>query len=466
MPSPYESVWLLDDGQRAPDARPPVTVTQLAAFHRRYDLLVPKTLRELYAIQNGGFSLCYESLYWPIEAGESDDMTTLEVLSKTYHQDEAVEEFRALSAVENQDVGAVALDEWIQLRQLQGRAADAETLRGRLVERFPRSAQAANVMFLRGDAAHDRGDLARALAEYQRLVTAAPDQDRAGRPDARIEKGDVIRDPKLLDHGELMMFDRVIANPPFSQKDWGHEIASNDPFGRYGFGIPPMKKQGSDLAFLCHMIQSLAARGRAGVILPHGALFRGGTETDIRRRIVESDLLEAVIGLPPGLFYGTPIPAAILIINRAKPTARRERILFVDASRCFEKGVNQDHLRPQDLAVIVDAFKSFREVPDFARVVSRADIEAAQHEWRIETFVGPSAEAATVDHLGTSSVLGMIEDFSKSNIELASAVRCLDTARRVEGSKKTDLGPCPSTWNVLSFAELTEQVGAGSGTAN
>ncbi len=279
-----------------------------------------------------------------------------------------------------------------------------------------------------------------------------------GLPDAQVEKGDTIRDPKLRERGDLMVFDRVIANPPFSQKDWGHEIAAQDPHGRFSFGIPPKKKQGSDLAFLSHMVRTLNPQGMVGVILPHGALFRGGTEAEIRRNVVAQDLLEAVIGLPPSLFYGTPIPAAILILNKAKPASRRGKTLFMDASQGFEKGVNQDRLRDVDVERVISAFRGFRDVPEFARVVSSEEIAVAQDEWRIETFIGPTATVADVESLGASRIEHALAERDQSDLSLRSTLRILGAGRTKSPLIATGLGPCPIGWTVRPFEEIVDQV--------
>jgi len=127
-----------------------------------------------------------------------------------------------------------------------------------------------------------------------------------GFSDARIEKGDTIRDPKLRDGDGLMLFDRVIANPPFSLDEWGRDVAEHDPYGRFRFGVPPKTK--GDLAFVQHMIATTNRTGMVGVVMPHGVLFRSGAEGDIRKGILQQDLLEGVVGLPTNLFYGTGIP--------------------------------------------------------------------------------------------------------------------------------------------------------------
>ena len=216
-----------------------------------------------------------------------------------------------------------------------------------------------------------------------------------GLPDTRIEKGDTIRDPRLIEEGELLLYDRVIANPPFSLDGWGREVAENDGYGRFRFGVPPKTK--GDLAFVQHMLAVLNAGGRLGVVMPHGVLFRGAAEGRIRKGLLQEDLFEAVIGLPANLFYGTGIPASVLVLNRDKPAARHEKVLFIDASAEFEEGSNQNRLRVQDIERIADTFRDYADVEKYARVVPVADIE--QNEWNlnISRYVDMSDEAERID---------------------------------------------------------------------
>ena len=137
-----------------------------------------------------------------------------------------------------------------------------------------------------------------------------------GLPDARIEKGDTVRDPKLVDEGELLLYDRVIANPPFSLEEWGREVAESDGYGRFRFGVPP--KTRGDLAFVQHMVAVLNARGRLGVVMPHG-VFRGGAEEKIRRAFCRTTSSRPSSASRRTFFYGTGIPASILVLNRKKP---------------------------------------------------------------------------------------------------------------------------------------------------
>ena len=150
---------------------------------------------------------------------------------------------------------------------------------------------------------------------------------------ARVETGDVITEPALVNPvGSLLSYDRVIANPPFSMMQWGHDMAAEDDyhrFDRYG-AIPPRTR--GDLAFLLHMLAVTADDGMVGVVIPHGILFRGGAEDRMRRGIVEADLFEAIIGLAPNLFFSASIPVAICVLNKAKPIERRGKVLFVDAA--------------------------------------------------------------------------------------------------------------------------------------
>ena len=216
-----------------------------------------------------------------------------------------------------------------------------------------------------------------------------------GLPDARIEKGDTIRDPKLVDEGELLLYDRVIANPPFSLDEWGREVAQSDGYGRFPFGVPPKTK--GDLAFVQHMVAVLNARGRLGVVMPHGVLFREAAEGKIRQGLLQQDLFEAVIGLPPNLFYGTGIPASILVLNRDKAPKRRGNVLFIDASREFKEGNNQNRLRDQDLHHISGTFHASDEVEKYSRVVPLTEIE--QNDWNlnISRYVDTSEEEEGID---------------------------------------------------------------------
>ena len=210
---------------------------------------------------------------------------------------------------------------------------------------------------------------------------------------ARLEEGDVIAEPRLLDDaGRLLAYDRVIANPPFSLKNWGHDFAPEDPHHRFDrFGAIPPRTRG-DLAFLLHMLAVTTMTGVVGVVMPHGVLFRGGAEGKIRRSIVESDLFEAVIGLAPNLFYGAGIPVAICVLNKAKSAARRGKVLFVDAAQegYFRQGKAQNFLDPEHIEKIVAAYRGFEDVERFAHVAELAEIEANDFNLNISRYVDTS----------------------------------------------------------------------------
>jgi len=210
---------------------------------------------------------------------------------------------------------------------------------------------------------------------------------------ARIEWGDTINNPLLIEDGALMRFDVVVANPPFSLDKWGQENALRDPFTRFKRGIPP--KGRGDFAFISHMIQTAReGTGRVGVIAPHGVLFRGGQEGVIRQALIEENLLEAVIGLPERLFYGTGIPAAILLFNKGKKT---RDVLFIDASREFEEGTNQNHLRASDIAKVISTHAAFKTVDKYAYRATPEEIRNNDFNLNIPRYVDTQEPEEEVD---------------------------------------------------------------------
>jgi type I restriction enzyme M protein len=239
-----------------------------------------------------------------------------------------------------------------------------------------------------------------------------------GLPDHKIEKGDTIRHPKLIEDGEIMLFDRVIANPPFSLKEWGREEAEHDKYGRFLYGLPP--KNAGDYAFIQHMVGSLNSNGIAGVVMPHGVLFRGGAEGKIRQGLLEADLLEAVVGLPPNLFYGTSIPAAILIFNRNKPKERKGKVLFIAAETEFKEGKNQNTLRDDDIKKIVDAFDMYIDLKQYARVVSLSEIKSNDYNLNISRYIDKSPIEELVD---LDSIIEEISQLEKKQASIKQQLR-------------------------------------------
>lgn len=251
---------------------------------------------------------------------------------------------------------------------------------------------------------------------------------------AEIERGDTLVDPKHLDGSYLKTFDRVIANPPFSAKMWWSplELANetenqndekkakapnyklvNDPYGRFVYGIPP--RSYADLAFAQHMVASLKADGRMGIILPHGVLFRSGEEGKIRDGFLfgtdaasgnqAGDLIEAIVGLPSALFYNTGIPACVLIINKQKPASLKGKVIIIDASQDYLEGKAQNSLRPEDLARIIRthkaAFEHLTEVENYCRVVPLDEIRSNGGNLNIARYIDNGEVEDVVDVAAT-----------------------------------------------------------------
>ena len=215
-----------------------------------------------------------------------------------------------------------------------------------------------------------------------------------GEDNHKIEWGDTIRNPKLLDkNGDLMLFDIVTANPPFSLDKWGYEQAENDKFDRFRRGLPPKTK--GDYAFISHMIETLKpVTGRMGVVVPHGVLFRGSSEGKIREKLINENLLDAVIGLPEKLFYGTGIPAAILIFKKQKSD---DSVLFIDASREFKSGKNQNNLSEENIAKIIASYRARESVDKYAYLATLQEIKDNDYNLNIPRYVDTFEEEAEID---------------------------------------------------------------------
>ena len=211
-----------------------------------------------------------------------------------------------------------------------------------------------------------------------------------GVEDFQIERGDTLRSPVFTDSSEqtLRVFDIVLANPPFSLKNWGREVWESDPWGR-AFGGLPTDKSG-DFAWVQHMVSSMApGHGRMAVVLPQGALFRGGVEGKIRQKLLQLDRIEAVIGLAPNLFYGTGLAACILVLRMGKAPDRARKVLVVDASSLFRKDRAQNHLEPEHASEILSWVRAFEDVEDRARVVGLDEIESEGWTLNISRYVLP-----------------------------------------------------------------------------
>ncbi|WP_201563773.1 type I restriction-modification system subunit M [Psychrobacter sp. CMS30] len=216
-----------------------------------------------------------------------------------------------------------------------------------------------------------------------------------GEDNHRIEWGDTIRNPLLLDKDgkHLLQIDVVTANPPFSLDKWGHEDASSDPYGRFHRGVPPKTK--GDYAFISHMTETLKPNtGRMGVVVPHGVLFRASSEGKIRQQLIEENLLDTVIGLPEKLFFGTGIPAAILLFKKNK---NDDKVLFIDASNEFKSGKNQNQLTEDNIAKVIETYKARESVDKYAYLASFDEIKENDFNLNIPRYVDTFEEEAEID---------------------------------------------------------------------
>ena len=215
-----------------------------------------------------------------------------------------------------------------------------------------------------------------------------------GEDNHKIAWGDTIRNPLLLDkNADLMLFDIVTANPPFSLDKWGHEGAEDDQYSRFRRGVPPKTK--GDYAFILHMIETLKPKtGRMGVVVPHGVLFRGAAEGKIRKQLIDENLLDAVIGLPEKLFYGTGIPAAILLFKKQKSD---ESVLFIDASREFKSGKNQNQLTEDNIQKVVDTYQQRTTIDKYSCLANLDEIQENDYNLNIPRYVDTFEEEEEID---------------------------------------------------------------------
>jgi type I restriction enzyme M protein len=235
-----------------------------------------------------------------------------------------------------------------------------------------------------------------------------------------IENADTLEDPQILDHGQIRKFDRVLANPPFSQN---YSRATLKFPSRFREWCPETGKK-ADLMFVQHMLASLKSDGHMATIMPHGVLFRGGKEKLIRELFINDDVIEAIISLPPGLFYGTGIPACVLVMNKNKPDALRGKVLFINADREYAEGKNQNKLRPEDIEKIDFVFTQKRELPKYSRLVDKTEI-VDKHDYNlnirryVDNTPDPEPEDVQAHLIGgvpEAEVLARQADFAKFGV--------------------------------------------------
>jgi type I restriction enzyme M protein len=239
----------------------------------------------------------------------------------------------------------------------------------------------------------------------------------------RIEWGDTLLEPKLIENDKLMRFEVVTANPPFSLDKWGADKGGEEAkrFNRWHRGVAPKSK--GDYAFISHMVETATqTTGRVGVVVPHGVLFRGGAEGIIRKAFIEENLLDGVIGLPTNLFFGTGIPAAILVFRRDRD---QSDVLFIDASREFENGKNQNRIR-EDVEVtrIVETYRARKNIEKYAYVAKRDEIRENDYNLNIPRYVDTFEEEEEVDISAVQQrIVGIERELAVVREEMAACLR-------------------------------------------
>ncbi len=233
-----------------------------------------------------------------------------------------------------------------------------------------------------------------------------------GKDSTRLEWGDTLNNPLLVENDQLMRFDVVVANPPFSLKKWGAEHADADKYKRFWRGVPPKDK--GDYAFITHMIETAKPKtGRVVVIVPHGVLFRGGTEGKIREQLVRENIIDTIIGLPAGLFQTTGIPVAVLVIDRSRERGganeSKKDVLFIEASKEFTPGKSQNILGEKNIAKIFDTYKKRKNIEKFSRKVNFKEIEENDFNLNITRYVDTFEEEAPVDIQANLKELASLE---------------------------------------------------------
>ncbi len=250
-----------------------------------------------------------------------------------------------------------------------------------------------------------------------------------GKDSARLEWGDTLNNPLLVEDDRLMHFDTVVANPPFSLKKWGAEHAESDKYNRFWRGVPPKNK--GDYAFITHMVETAKPKtGRVVVIVPHGVLFRGGAEGKIREQLIKENVIDAVIGLPAGLFQTTGIPVAVLVIDRSREKGgeneKKKDIFFIEASKEFKRGKAQNILTDEHIAKIYDTYKNRKNVEKFARKINFNKIQENDFNLNITRYVDTFEEEAPVDIKANLKELAALEpELQKLEKQMADYLEAL-----------------------------------------
>jgi len=269
-----------------------------------------------------------------------------------------------------------------------------------------------------------------------------------GYDNAHIERGDTFTEPKHLENGQLKKFDIVLANPMWNQPNWHRDQwVAGDPFNRFPFGLPP--KKFGDWAWIQLMYASLKTGGRMGIVMDNGALYRGNSETRIRRQFIENYFLEAVIGLPENLFYNTNQAGCLLIFNDNKPEIRKGKIIFIDASKNYIQSTNQNLLREKDLDKTVTAFDSFETIERYCTVSNEEEVKENDYYLNIGRYV---------DIIGPETIVNIpnvIENMKNLEVQRNDAKNKLDKhLMNLKSFQESKLGRIPDDWEILLLKEV------------
>ena len=254
-------------------------------------------------------------------------------------------------------------------------------------------------------------------SNYGNLAMCKMNMVLHGIPHFTIEYGDVLSKPQHVDGGRLKTYDKVLANFPFSM-DWDNKGAENDPYNRFRFGIPPSKDK-ADFAFIQHMFAQLNDKGQAAIICSQGVLFRGSAEVRIREGMINEDIVEGVIALPEKLFFGTGIPACVLILNRNKPRARKNKIIFIYAAKEYLEGKNRNKLREQDIAKISKHFQAFKDADSYCHVADCEELKENEFNLNVPRYVDISEPEEEID---IQDAIDELKTLDKERAKLESQV--------------------------------------------
>ncbi|MBM3911318.1 MAG: type I restriction-modification system subunit M, partial [Thaumarchaeota archaeon] len=244
-------------------------------------------------------------------------------------------------------------------------------------------------------------------SNYGNLAMCKMNMVLHGITDFTIEYGDTLTNPKLAEGGKLKTYDRVLANFPFSM-DWDNKGAEKDPYSRFRFGTPPSKDK-ADFAFIQHMFSQLNDKGQATIICSQGVLFRGYEEAKIREGMINEDVIEGIIALPPALFFGTPIPACVLILNRNKSEKRKNKIIFIYAAKDYFEGKKRNKLRDEDITKTVSAFKNYKDIDGYCHIADLEELKENEFNLNVPRYVDISEPEEEIDIQSTINELKKLE---------------------------------------------------------